>query len=91
LSRIKAICCSRVQVAKKTILSRLDEKHTRIRGQEAYFAPIVAGECIYRASVSLGSGGVEFRKAYGCFKEEALKTNLNYKPESVNIDGWEAT
>ncbi len=68
-----------------------DEKHTRIKGRKAYVATTVADECIIGASVSPGAGEVDLKKSYGCFKEEAQKVDPKYQPETINMDGWEAT
>jgi hypothetical protein len=43
------------------------------------------------ASVALGIDTPNLEETYQHFKDEALQLNLEYQPETVNTDGWEAT
>lgn len=68
-----------------------DEKHSRLKGKKVYVATTVAEQCILGASVSEDAGEKGLTRAYGRFKEEALDLNPDYRPKSVNTDGWAAT
>ena len=56
-----------------------------------YVATTVGDKCILSAFVREDAGEKSPTKAYGIFKEEALKINSEYSPKSVNTDGWKAT
>jgi hypothetical protein len=68
-----------------------DEKHTRIKGENAYVATTVGNHCILGASVAQDAGEESLQKAYGVFKDEAQCLDQDYSPKSVNTDGWKAT
>ena len=68
-----------------------DEKHSRLQGDKVYVATTVGNNCILGASVSEDAGENGLKKGYGVFKAEALDVNPDYKPKSVNTDGWKAT
>ena len=68
-----------------------DEKHIYINGEKAYIATTVAEDCVLGASISLKADEEGLTEAYGHFQEEALHLNPEYKPETVNTDGWSAT
>jgi hypothetical protein len=68
-----------------------DEKHTTILGDKIYVATTVGGECILGAQIALESNTECLSKAYGVFKAESQNLNPEYKPETVNIDGWKST
>ena len=68
-----------------------DEKHSRRKGEKVYVATTVGAQCILGASVSEEASENALKKAYGKFKQEALDLNHEYRPESVNTDGWKAT
>ena len=68
-----------------------DEKHIYINGEKAYIATTVAQDCVLGASISLSSDEDGLTEAYGHFQEEALHLNPEYKPKTVNTDGWSAT
>ncbi|MCB9002909.1 MAG: hypothetical protein H6664_00945 [Ardenticatenaceae bacterium] len=68
-----------------------DEKHARFQGDKAYIATTVANDCVLGASVSLTADTEGLTEAYGHFKDETQRLNPNYKPETVNEDGWRAT
>ena len=54
-------------------------------------ATTVGNNCILGASVSEDAGENGLKKGYGVFRAEALDVNPDYKPKSVNTDGWKAT
>ena len=68
-----------------------DEKHTHIAGAKAYVATTVAGNCILGTAVANNADEVALTKAYGIFTEEAKRVKPDYKPKTVNTDGWAAT
>ena len=68
-----------------------DEKHIYINGERAYIATTVAQDCVLGASISLSADEDGLTEAYGHFQEEALHLNPEYKPKTVNTDGWSAT
>jgi hypothetical protein len=65
-----------------------DEKHTWIVGEKIYAATTVAKGCLLGVGISQSSGAVDLEKAYQEFKTEALAIDPNYRPETVNLDGW---
>jgi len=68
-----------------------DEKHSRLKGNKAYVSTTAGAQCILGVSVSEDAGEKGLKKAYSKFKEEALDLNPEYRPKSVNTDGWRAT
>ena len=68
-----------------------DEKHIYINGEKAYIATTVGKDCVLGASISLTADEEGLTEAYGHFQEEALQLNPEYKPKTVNTDGWSAT
>lgn len=68
-----------------------DEKHTRFNGEKAYIATTVGCDCVLGASLTLGVGKEDLIEAYGHFKTEAQNLSPDYEPETVNLDGWNAT
>ena len=64
-----------------------DEKHSRLAGEKCYVTTTVASNCILAGN----AGEVALTKAYGVFSGEAQRLEPNYKPETVNTDGWPAT
>ncbi|MGB0524912.1 MAG: hypothetical protein ACPGJS_18200 [Flammeovirgaceae bacterium] len=68
-----------------------DEHHIRIKGKKAYVATTVAKGCFIGMEVSSGADEKSLTNAYGVFKQEALEYCTDYKPSSVNTDGWKST
>lgn len=68
-----------------------DEKHTSILGEKVYGAMTVGGNCILGASLCEGADETNLTEGYKVFKEEAHNLNPSYEPETVNVDGWDAT
>ena len=68
-----------------------DEKHTTRKGEKAYVAMTVGGDCVLGAAVCPAAGAVELTQGYGVFADEARNVAPDYAPETVNTDGWEAT
>ena len=68
-----------------------DEKHARFNGHKTYIATTVGADCVLGASVALKADETALTEAYGQFKQEAQNVNPDYKPQTVNTDGWTAT
>jgi hypothetical protein len=68
-----------------------DEKVTWLNGEEVVVATTVGDDCVLGASVALGIDTPNLTEAYQHFKDEALQLDLEYQPETLNTDGWEAT
>jgi len=68
-----------------------DEKHIYINGEKAYIATTVGQDCVLGASLSFSADEEGLTEAYGHFQKEALHLNPDYKPKTVNTDGWAAT
>lgn len=68
-----------------------DEKHTRRKGNKHYIAMTVADECILGAEMTDSASEESLTEAYGVFAREARRVKPDYKPETVNTDGWTAT
>lgn len=68
-----------------------DEKHTWLKGEKIYAATTVAQGCILGVGIAQSAGTKDLAKAYQEFKDEALAIDPNYKPQTVNIDGWLST
>lgn len=73
----------------KNLLS--DEKHTYLNGEKAYIATTVAKECILGSELSLTPDEAGLTEAYNVFKTEASNKEKEYKPETINTDGWKPT
>jgi hypothetical protein len=65
-----------------------DEKHTWLLGEKIYAATTVAEGCLLGVGIAESSGAQDLVKAYKEFQTEALAIDPNYKPETVNTDGW---
>ncbi len=65
-----------------------DEKHTRLLGNKTYIATTAGSDCILGASVSESASEEDLKKAYSVFKKEAACVNPEYRPDTVNTDGW---
>jgi len=68
-----------------------DEKHSRISGETVSLPTTVGAQCFLGVSVALGAGEEELTDAYRQFKQEAQEVDPNYRPQTVNTDGWKAT
>jgi hypothetical protein len=68
-----------------------DEKHTKLLGEKVYVATTVGAGCILGASIAEDAGEASLTKAYSVFKEEVECIHPEFKPLTVNTDGWKAT
>ena len=68
-----------------------DEHHADWCGETGYIA-FTAGEgCILGLALSEKADEYHLTQSYGVFADEARALDPNYEPETVNIDGWQAT
>jgi hypothetical protein len=68
-----------------------DEKHTTRDGQKVYLAVTAGSECCLGMAVAETADEDALTKAYGVFRDEACHLAPEYRPETVNTDGWSAT
>ncbi|MDY0222507.1 MAG: hypothetical protein RBR67_15350 [Desulfobacterium sp.] len=68
-----------------------DEKHTRILGEKTYVATTVGKGCILGVAVAKNAGTEALTKAYEVYQDEAQSLQPEYSPDTVNMDGWQAT
>lgn len=68
-----------------------DEKHTKLKKETVYIATTVSDNCVLGAAVCAEADEIALTQGYGTFAKEAKNIDQDYQPESVNIDGWEAT
>ncbi|WP_017327115.1 hypothetical protein [Synechococcus sp. PCC 7336] len=68
-----------------------DEKHTWWQGQRVYLPTTVAQGCILGASLTTAASTEALRCGYLEFVQQAQALQPDYKPQTVNTDGWEAT
>ena len=68
-----------------------DEKHTTLDGKKVYLAATAVGGCCLGMALAETAGNGDLTKAYGVFRDEARCLDPEYRPETVNTDGWAAT
>ena len=68
-----------------------DEKHSEICGKPAYIATTVGGDCVLGAALSSSADEKELSEAYTQFRTEARNLDPTDQPQTVNLDGWQAT
>jgi hypothetical protein len=68
-----------------------DEKHAWISGEKVYAAVTAGRDCFLGVSISPTASEKDLTEAYEQFKKESQSVNPNYKPDTVNTDGWFAT
>ena len=68
-----------------------DEKHTTLAGEKVYLVATAGGGCCLGMALAETAGNDNLRDAYGVFREEAQHLDPQYRPETVNTDGWQAT
>jgi hypothetical protein len=67
-----------------------DEHHSKLSGNKTYVATTVAKGYFLGAEVTSSCDQNGLTASYGVFKEEALRLDPGYMPDSVNLDGWQA-
>jgi hypothetical protein len=80
-------------VRKATLPDHLlaDEHHQPRDRTKNYIATTVGGGCCLGAEVVENAGTEDLKTAYGVFREESLDVNPQYRPKTVNTDGWKST
>jgi len=68
-----------------------DEHHIKVRGEKKYVATTVGGNCFLGMAVCDSASEESLGEGYGVVKEELDRLDSDYKPNSVNTDGWAAT
>ncbi len=68
-----------------------DEKHTTMSGKKVYLAATAGGGCCLGLALAESAGNGDLEAAYGVFRDEARHLDPEYRPETVNTDGWAAT
>src|SRR5262249_23755828 len=68
-----------------------DEKHTTLGGRKVYLAATAGGGCCLGLAVARIAGNDDLTGAYGVFRDEARRLDPEYRPATVNTDGWPAT
>jgi hypothetical protein len=71
-----------------------DEKHTTLadrKSRKVYLATTAGGGCCLGLALAETADADELTRAYGVFRDEARCLDPEYRPETVNTDGWPAT
>jgi hypothetical protein len=68
-----------------------DAHHQPRDGTKNYIATTVAAGCCLGSALAQSAGADDLQAAYGVFKEEAQNVRADYRPQTVNTDGWAAT
>jgi hypothetical protein len=71
-----------------------DEKHTALiehKTRKVYLAATAGSGCCLGMALAETAGADDLTKAYGVFRDEARCLDPEYRPETVNTDGWAAT
>jgi hypothetical protein len=67
------------------------EKHSWLLGERVYIPTTVAAGCILGVKIVESADTQSLVKGYKSFRAEAMALNSDYRPETVNTDGWEHT
>ena len=68
-----------------------DEKHTTLAGKKVYLAATAGSGCCLGMALAESAGNDDLEAAYGVFRHDARLLDPEYRPETVNTDGWPAT
>ena len=68
-----------------------DEHHQPRKGIKNYLATTVGAGCCLGSALAQTAGADDLQAAYGVFKAEAQNVQAEYRPKTVNTDGWVAT
>jgi hypothetical protein len=72
----------------------VDEKHTTLtdgKARKVYLAATAGAGCCLGMAPAETAGADDLTAAYGVFRGEARCLDPEYRPETVNTDGWPAT
>ncbi len=70
-----------------------DEKHTTLvedQSRKVYLAATAGGGCCLGMALAETAGADDLTAAYSGFRDEARCLDPEYRPETVNTDGWPA-
>lgn len=67
------------------------KSYSRLQREKCYIATTVGNDCVLGAAVTTKADEPSLTAAYQTFKDEALQLSPEYKPHTVNTDGWTAT
>jgi hypothetical protein len=68
-----------------------DEHHETLCSEKIYIATTVAAGCVLGAEVCPTASTEDLTKGYGVYRDEVLVLDPNYRPQTVNTDGWKGT
>jgi hypothetical protein len=68
-----------------------DEKHSWWLGERIYITVTAAMGCFLGVGFSEGADTGSLKESYGEFAEELQEHCPDWEPETVNLDGWDAT
>ncbi|QDV36370.1 hypothetical protein [Tautonia plasticadhaerens] len=68
-----------------------DEKHTTLAGEEVYLAATAGGGCCLGLALAEKADQDELTRAYGVSRDGVRDLDPEYRPRTVNTDGWAAT
>src|SRR4051794_41374868 len=71
-----------------------DEKHTTLiekTARKVYLAATAGGGCCLGMAPAETAGADDLTRPDGVFRDEARCLDPEYRPETVNTDGWSAT
>ena len=80
-----------VRQARISLALLADEHHQTCDGHKVFLATTVAGGCCLGVSMAKTASAEDLTAAYGIFAEEARDVQPDYKPQTVNADGWKST
>ena len=68
-----------------------DEHHIKVKGKKSYVATTGGSNCFLGMEVCAGADELSLQAAYQVFRTEANDLDADYRPNTVNTDGWTAT
>ena len=68
-----------------------DEKHTTSAGTKVALAATAGGGCCLGLALAEKADQDDLTSASGVFREEARDLDPEYRPQTINTDGWAAT
>jgi hypothetical protein len=68
-----------------------DEHHQTRDGVKTYVATTVGAGCCLGAALAPTASAADLQTAYAVFQQEAHNVQADYRPRTVNTDGWAAT
>jgi hypothetical protein len=68
-----------------------DEHHQPRDGVKNYIAATIGNGCCLGAALARSAGAEDLQRAYEVFRQEARDVRKDYRPKTLNTDGWAAT